>query len=314
VADRSKIEWTDATWQIVTGCDIASPGCKNCYAMKLAGTRLQHHPSRAGLTQMSAAGPVWTGEVRFNEQWLDQPLRWRRPRKIFVAAHGDLFHPGVSSDVLDRIFAVMLLARQHTFQVLTKRPAIMRDYIAGLGAPVADNVPERLAEHVNALIKSHGWRGHPARWPAPNMLLGASVEDQRYADQRRPPMRDLAAQGWTTWVSYEPALERVDWAGWEFLRWLVAGGESGPGARPSNPTNFRAARDYCARNDVAFDFKQHGDWLERRSQGDAGELSMATAQLPVHTFEDGTQVVRVGKAAAGRLLDGRLHADFPQLA
>jgi protein gp37 len=96
MAEASKIEWTDATWNVVTGCQVVSPGCTNCYAMKLAGTRLRNHASRAGLTVASKAGPVWNGQVRFNEQWLRQPLSWKRPRRIFVCAHGDLFADGVT--------------------------------------------------------------------------------------------------------------------------------------------------------------------------------------------------------------------------
>ena len=122
MSDGTKIEWTDATWNPITGCSVVSPGCTNCYAMKLAGTRLQHHPSRTGLTKDTKAGPVWTGEVRFNEQWLDEPLRWKRPRMIFVCAHGDLFAEGVPDEWIDKTFAVMALAPQHIFQVLTKRP------------------------------------------------------------------------------------------------------------------------------------------------------------------------------------------------
>ena len=129
MADNTHIEWTDATWNIVTGCSLVSPGCTNCYAMKLAGTRLRDHWSRADLTIDSKAGPVWNGQVRFNAQWLDQPLRWAKPRKIFVAAHGDLFHDGVTDDQLDQIFAVMALCPQHVFQILTKRPERMRDYL-----------------------------------------------------------------------------------------------------------------------------------------------------------------------------------------
>eukprot|EP01031_Cornospumella_fuschlensis_P021266 gene21266-26057_t len=130
MADRTGIEWTDATWNPIVGCSIVSPGCTNCYAMKLAGTRLKNHASREGLTRDSKAGPVWTGEVRFNPQWLDQPLRWSKPRLIFVCAHGDLFTEGVPDEWIDQIFAVMALAPRHTFQVLTKRPERMRQYLS----------------------------------------------------------------------------------------------------------------------------------------------------------------------------------------
>ena len=153
MADATHIEWTDATWNVVTGCSVVSPGCTNCYAMKLAGTRLRNHPSRAGLTAASKAGPVWTGEVRLNADWLDQPLRWTRPRRIFVAAHGDLFHDGVTDDQLDQIFAVMALCPQHTFQVLTKRPERMRAYLRGLYAPSAES-DARVTHAVNDVLMS----------------------------------------------------------------------------------------------------------------------------------------------------------------
>jgi len=130
MADKSKIRWTEATWNPITGCSVVSAACKNCYAMKLAGTRLQHHPSRVGLTQDTANGPVWTGDVRFNEGWLDQPLRWKKSRKIFVCAHSDLFHESVPDEWIDQIFAVMALAPQHNFQVLTKRPRRMLAYLS----------------------------------------------------------------------------------------------------------------------------------------------------------------------------------------
>lgn len=135
MSDGTNIEWTDATWNPITGCAVVSPGCTNCYAMKLAGTRLRHHPSRAGLTRDSKAGPVWTGEVRLNEQWLTQPLQWRRPRKIFVCAHGDLFAENVPDAWIDRVFAVMALCPQHTFQVLTKRSKRMREYCSDPATP-----------------------------------------------------------------------------------------------------------------------------------------------------------------------------------
>ena len=134
MAVNTKIEWADATWNPITGCSLVSPGCVSCYAMRLAGGRLQHHPSRAGLTQPSKAGPVWNGAVRFNEQWLRQPLQWRRPRRIFVCAHSDLFAEGVPDAWIDRVFAVMALAPQHTFLVLTKRPERMRRYLTDASA------------------------------------------------------------------------------------------------------------------------------------------------------------------------------------
>src|SRR6516164_8034629 len=125
MSDHTNIEWTDATWNPVTGCSLVSPGCAHCYAMRIAGTRLRNHPSRHGLTRDTEAGPMWTGEVRLNESWLNQPFKWKKPRRIFACAHGDLFHPAVPDKWIDRVFAVMALTQRHTYQVLTKRSGRM---------------------------------------------------------------------------------------------------------------------------------------------------------------------------------------------
>jgi protein gp37 len=218
VSDGTKIEWTEATWNPITGCSVTSPGCTNCYAMKLAGTRLRNHASRAGLTAESQAGPVWTGEVRFNEQWLDQPLRWKRPRMIFVCAHGDLFHESVPDKWIDRVFAVMALCPQHTFQVLTKRSARVREYLT-------DNLAVRVQNAVDNLEPDGLWKfkGHEP-WVIsdirdsergdylPNLWLGVSVEDQARADERIPDL--LATPAGVRWLSCEPLLGPVDLRSW----------------------------------------------------------------------------------------------------
>lgn len=240
MADKTGIEWTDATWQIVTGCSVVSPGCTNCYAMKLAGTRLQHHPSRAGLTRETKSGPVWTGEVRFNGEWLLQPLRWLRPRRIFVAAHGDLFHENVKDEWLDEIFAVMALAHWHTFQVLTKRPERALAYLTerwqpapahsvDLGGDGHFGVPAekegdtrwtRINEAIDDLItddlfnQNRFWTrdgaliGRPDGNPLPNVWIGTSVEDQERANQRIPILLRIPAA--IRWLSCEPLLGPVD--------------------------------------------------------------------------------------------------------
>ncbi|MGV1913586.1 phage Gp37/Gp68 family protein [Agrobacterium vitis] len=295
MADNTKIEWTDATWNPITGCSIVSPGCTNCYAMKLAGTRLQHHPSRVGLTKDSKAGPVWTGEVRFNPEWLTQPLTWKKPRMIFVCAHGDLFAEGVPDEWIDQVFAVMALAPHHTFQVLTKRPERMREYLYG------DSARQRIAWAEAAKIMNiHAphWRDediHGANrslaisagqeWPLPNVWLGVSVEDQPRAEQRIPILLDTPAA--IRWISAEPLLGGLDlrklpsvifaaninaltgtlrWdggpteTGGPRLDWVVAGGESGRNARPMHPDWARSLRDQCAAAGVPFLFKQWGEW------------------------------------------------------
>lgn len=217
MADNTKIEWTDATWNPITGCSVHSPGCTNCYAMQLAGTRLAHVPSRAGLTQPSKAGPVWTGEVRLNEDALTQPLRWRRPRMIFVCAHGDLFHENVPDEWIDRVFAVMALCPQHTFQVLTKRSSRLREYFRE-----STGWRARIAGLLNDLKPSPLWNGNVHQgWQnlhgqpdgLPNVWLGVSVEDQARADQRVPDL--LATPAAVRWLSCEPLLGPVD------LRWIA---------------------------------------------------------------------------------------------
>ena len=217
MADGTKIEWTDATWNPVTGCSVVSPGCTHCYAMKLAGTRLRHHPTRAGLTHETKAGPVWNGEVRFNEKQLLEPLGWKRPRMIFVCAHGDLFHESVPDEWIDQVFAVMALCPQHTFQVLTKRPERMRAYLQpGRATPVGMEAlgltMQQLASNPNSNVGNGvmltGDIAHLAVWPLPNVWLGTSVEDQRRADERIPHL--LRTPAAVRFLSAEPLLGPVD--------------------------------------------------------------------------------------------------------
>lgn len=295
MADGTHIAWAEATWNPITGCSVVSPGCTNCYAMQLAGTRLQHHPSRAGLTKQSKAGPVWTGEVRFNEQWIDQPLRWSRPRRVFVCAHGDLFHEGVPDEWIDDVFAVMACARQHTFQVLTKRPARMQAYLTH--PDVRDRIDCMLGDFVDRHVDPLARRtddlratapdlvGDDAAWPLPNVWLGTSVEDQGRADQRIPILLDTPAA--VRWISAEPLLGLVDISPWLFggdppcpvcprdidcdcgwqtrrelgqphLSWVVVGGESGRGARPFNLEWARCMVYQCRAADAPVFMKQLG--------------------------------------------------------
>ena len=308
MADNSLIEWCDATVNAINGCSLASPGCTNCYAMRLAGTRMKHHPSRAGLTQESKAGPVWTGEVRLNETALLDPLKWKRPRRIFWNAHGDTFHDAVPDAWIDRVFAVCALTPQHTHMILTKRSERMRQYVTGGGMinrkmaiwrAMYGEASTRVASEV-----LDGWYGGPsaAQWPLRNVWLGVSVEDQTRADERREDLRYTPAA--IKFVSYEPALGPVDWSGWGFVDQIIGGGESGPKARPAHPQWFRGTRDWCADNGVAYFHKQNGEYASVSEVEGPGEH---------YQFPDGATVRRVGKKAAGRLLDGVEHNGMPEV-
>jgi len=326
MAEGSKIEWTDDTWNPVTGCSVVSAGCTNCYAMKLAGGRMQHHPSRKRLTDPSKAGPVWNGKVRFNEDWLDRPLRRRKPRRIFVCAHGDLFHDNVPNQWIDRVFAVMALSPQHSFQVLTKRPERMRAYLSDMPRCMAcwgNHATDLLDNYVKAAGRKPGW-------PLPNVWLGVSVEDQATADERIPVLLDTPAA--LRFISAEPLLGPVDlWdirpnryppSGWSWnpmkgfkmhysnsrivdaprLDWVIAGGESGPGSRPAHPDWFRKLRDECVREGVPFFFKQWGDYLPAGQQMADGRLWDPSC---------GSRLRGV-KKLTGRMLDGVTHDAMPE--
>lgn len=349
MAEHSSIEWTDATWNPVTGCSVVSPGCTNCYAMRLAGGRLQHHPSRAGLTTPSKAGPVWNGQVRLNEAMLTDPLRWTRPRRIFVCAHGDLFHEAVPDAWIDQVFAVMALAPHHTFQVLTKRAYRMRAYIRDL-------LMLRRSVYVAALdVTGHGqtpkityaFTGLPDHevgpWrPLPNVWLGVSAEDQARADERIPDL--LATPAAVRFLSAEPLLGPIDLAGmlwrdsvglthrgvlpdkaepddFEYwtkhagIRWVIAGGESGPGARPMHPAWARRIRDDCAAAGVPFHFKQHGAWVHEPGMAHLRSMGVDFSWKRVDSQLEGVRpafMVLKTKKAAGRLLDGVEHNGFPK--
>ncbi len=279
MSDKTGIEWADATWNPIVGCSVLSPGCTNCYAMKFAGARLQHLPAYAGLTQMSKAGPVWTGEVRLQASALDQPSRWRKPRRIFVNSMGDTFHERATDQWLDLVFAEMERCPHHIFLVLTKRPARACAYLA-------------------------------QRPVLPNVWLGASAEDQARHDERLGFL--ASANVAKRFVSAEPLLGPIDIDRLTPIDWLIAGGESGRGSRPVHPDWVRALRDQCAASDIPFFFKQWGEYLPHSQTpwDHQGAHTWRTFGKPSVTI--GEEVAwRAGKKAAGNTLDGRTHLELP---
>lgn len=295
MSDGTGIEWSNATWNPVTGCTKVSPGCDHCYAETLAerfrGTPGHHYERGFDLT--------------LRPERLDQPLRWRRPRRIFVNSMSDLFHDDIPDEYIARVFAVMARARQHTFQVLTKRHGRMRSLLDADGLRLLwATRDEDTAEALTATL-----------WPLPNVWLGVSVEDQRWADIRIPALLDTSAA--VRWISAEPLLGpiqlRPEWIVPELmafggngavlfprLAWVVVGGESGSGARPMRPDWARSLRDQCHAAGTAFFFKQWGEFAPARND---------------EAWQVGTEfwpVWRYGKKRAGRELDGRTWDEYPQ--
>jgi len=279
----TKIEWTERTWNPIVGCSITSPGCKNCYAMSMAARIERMNPALAhyrGLTQPSKAGPVWTGKLALApESTLLEPLRRRKPTMWFVNSMSDLFHEDVPDEWIDRVFAVMALTPQHTYQVLTKRSGRMREYVSGLGQ--SSTTPDRitqLAFSIGANVRGYRGSGGLCGRPLPNVWLGVSAERQQEADERIPDL--LATPAAVRFVSAEPLLGPIDFtslpsisgigrhldalsnAGCEHadipskLDWIIVGGESGPGARPMHSDWARSIRDQCKMAGVKFFMKQ----------------------------------------------------------
>lgn len=325
MSDKSGIEWTSATWNPVTGCAKVSQGCKNCYAER-DWARLQHLPAYSGR--------AFT-DVATHPDRLDQPLRWQRPRRIFVNSMSDLFHADVPFEFIDRVFAVAALCPQHTFQILTKRPERMREYLRGLT--------------VLRIAAAAYFVGRPSVFDGtdfPNVHLGVSVEDQATADARIPILLNTPAS--VRWISAEPLLGRVDlceplgmW--WNqtmecfeangacgfnrnprnhadtAIDWVVAGGESGPKARPTHPDWVRSLRDQCRAAGVPFFFKQWGEWAPtgvhpQLSNADSGVIGLLPdgAQAAGPRYVGATGMRRAGKKAAGRMLDGETWDQHPE--
>ena len=355
MSDKSKIEWTDATWNPIRGCSRVSEGCRNCYAERqavrftgnkrttVAGTRSGPQPY-SGLVVMQSDGPHWTGEVRFIEEHAGDPLHWRVPRRIFVNSMSDLFHEKVVQSWIDRIFAVMSLCPQHTFQILTKRADRMFSVVGKCnGRDLRRGVQDVLSRGGGAVAYGDIIHELFDRWPLPNVHLGVSVEDQKTADERIPSLLQTPAA--VRWVSYEPALGPIDSRRIHYdntveidsltgdhgvyrplagkserkVDWIVAGGESGPGARPAHPDWFRSVRDQCVAAGVPFFFKQWGEWGPIPSKPfKAAHYHWVRKDGLRHGMCEESSgdicMALLHKKTAGRLLDGREWNEFPVLA
>ena len=234
MASVSQIEWTEATWNPITGCSIVSPGCTNCYAMRM-GARLQAMgmAKYAGTTRKSGKRYVWTGKVNFDETSLRAPLNWRKPQRIFVNSMSDLFQEKADEKIIQRVWQVMQRAQWHSFQVLTKRPERMLSLLSKPDFPLL-----------------------------PNVWLGTSVESEDYLE-RIDILRRVPAL--IRFVSFEPLLSPIVDPDLSGIQWAIVGGESGPRARPMETWWVEELRDACQRQRVAFFFKQWGGKRKKNS-------------------------------------------------
>jgi protein gp37 len=299
VSAQTGISWTDRTWNPVVGCTKVSQGCKHCYAKTLHDMR--HKAFLAGKLQNipQYAQPFET--VQTLSDRLNDPYRWRKPSRVFVNSMSDLFHDDVPGEFIAQVFAVMSGNPQHTFQVLTKRPARMLAFVAAVGLS-----PLGFRTHNRAECSSYGGDGVlvGANWPLPNVWLGVSVENQAAADERIPLLLQTPAA--IRFLSCEPLLGGLDLSPYmgaapnitgeritqySDIDWVIVGGESGRGARPMYADWARSLRDQCGSAGVPFHFKQWG-----------------TARTPVSVNqydldEEGRRI--------GRKLDGRMWDEFP---
>ncbi|MHB8191799.1 MAG: DUF5131 family protein [Bellilinea sp.] len=315
MSDRSKIEWCDATWNVLSGCTKISAGCKNCYAAELHDRRHKAYLKGAKLPAQYAK-PF--SEIQLHPERLDMPLHWKKLRRIFVNSTSDLFHPDVPDYFIGMVYAVAALSPNHTFMVLTKRPERIEKIFKRTSGEFWGTV------RVNLLRKGYPLPDDETSiHPLPNVWLGVSVEDQKAADERIPLLLQTPAA--VRFVSCEPLLGPVDLrlrrdnpcghpgcfhhvshpcegcgyqAGRLPIDWVIVGGESGANARPMHPDWVRSIRDQCQAAGVKYFFKQWGGWKHNYFD---------------HPSErSGWYPERVGKKAAGRLLDGRTWDEYPE--
>ena len=305
MSDHSKIEWCDATWNVVSGCTQVSSGCAHCYAKTLHDRRHKAYLAGAKLPKQYAK-PF--KQIQLHPERLEMPLHWKKPRRIFVNSTSDLFHEDVPFEFIKDVWTVMLNAPDHTYMILTKRADRMIEavgYILGDGYGVLKNV-----------------------W------LGVSVEDQKAADERIPVLLQTPAA--VRFISAEPLLGPVELWGARYdnpnggktgaitawpggLDWVICGGESGPGARPMHPNWALSLRDGCMAAGVPFFFKQWGEWHFDPQHGSprARVYMDSTGKIFEYMGTDQEYQLgrlasdRVGKKAAGRLLDGQEWNEFP---
>ena len=309
----SKIEWTEQTWNPIIGCSKISQGCKNCYAEtmahRLAHMRMnqnEHLPEYENVIDWKTKG--WNGKTHFVESALDKPLNRKKPTMYFVCSMGDLFHESVPFEWIDKVIDVIRWTKQHTFQILTKRPERMKEYFN-------NHVPNKyLMDNGNYLD---------------NLWIGVTAENQQQANKRIPLLLQIPAK--VRFVSIEPMLSEVEISSWlypEFIistvetslddssqskvlqndiHWVICGGESGHNARPMHPDWVRSLRDQCKDANVPFFFKQWGKYcMVEQLPDDIYDL------IDLSYMGEGIYY-NFGKKKAGSLLDGKEYKQYPKI-
>ncbi|OFX56334.1 MAG: hypothetical protein A2066_12975 [Bacteroidetes bacterium GWB2_41_8] len=319
------------TWNPIVGCSKVSPGCDNCYAEKQAFIRA-FNPNTPQYKSVVVKHPLdpryreWNGTTQLVNSALTKPSQWKDPRMVFVCSMGDLFHESVSFETIEQIYDIMHSNDQHIFIVLTKRPERMYKFwdwllnkIAGVGI-----------HDVNSTSTDNVW-------------IGVTAENQEQANNRIPVLLQIPAA--KRFVSIEPMLGPVDltkipakYWGEEYddlynglslsslyggkdsstpwhLNWVICGGESGPKARPMHPDWVRSVRDQCQSAGTPFFFKQWGEWMPFQD-ATALESSVPGPKIissKMNRFDDGEEIIRVGRKAARDLLDGKQHHEWPKI-
>jgi protein gp37 len=336
MGDKTGISWTDASWNCIRGCSRVSEGCRHCYAETMAGRFSDPGQPYHGLVTLrkGKVKPKWNGKIDFIPKHLLDPLRWQKPRRIFVNSMSDIFHENLSFEHIAAIFAVMLLAKQHKFQVLTKRSKRMKEFFAWAGTLT---MPQLIGYAYRAL------KDHPEElktlaradrdlgaytWPLPNVWLGVSVENQEAADERIPDL--IACPAAVRFLSCEPLIGQVILQGdsvsesggmhsRKYLRgiegdqrihWVIAGCESGPGMRPCDHRWLRSLRDQCKAAGTKYFLKQA---TKAQEGGHRLYPSGQAAKAPiVDVVKAGANSkVKPGGVIERPFLDGFQHQEFP---
>lgn len=310
----TKIEWAERTWNPIVGCSLVSAGCTNCYAMPLAWRMSKHPndkigPKYAGTVELVKGKPVWTGKVNMSEESLLIPLKYKLPTVWFVNSMGDPFHLAVTDEQLDRMFGVMAHCPQHVFQVLTKRPRRMRDYLAKRRNAAPVMVPIG-----NGMLEQHPFNNELQ--PPANIWLGVTIEDKRALLQRAALLKETPAA--LRFWSCEPLLGHLGYIPADLMPdWVISGGESGAGARPSHPAWHTHLRDQCMKAGIPYFFKQWGTFSPINQIGGRFDhrerIDTRVMMSGDYGGHNGWPMKRQPKHLSGRTLEGIEYNQMPAI-